>query len=357
MPPASAEPHTGGVFELSILVARARPRDRTGIAFTCTPVISSLHMNHVDCLVLIPAGPATVLPYLDDTIASVNHHVGVANCRVVVLDDTRRDQWLRIADRFPNAVSVKAPDYSEGTQSRTRGALFAKQVYALKWMMERYRFDIFLRMDTDAIMIGDAPHEDALAFLKQQPNVGMVGAFRRRGDGSDKTQAMLAKGRELTGETALRFSLKDLALAMTLRRLLRQAQTHGYTPGDMCTGGAYFLSPRALVAMQEQGLFNLKALERSRLPDDALMALLCCAAGFRLSDLPEERDVLAINWRGMPMPPEVLVSRNKKIVHPIKDDDPTVEPAIRAYFQGRRAAATASASAPVSSGPQPISRC
>ena len=52
------------------------------------------------------------------------------------------------------------------------------------------------------------------------------------------------------------------------------------------------------------------------------MALLCSAAGYRLSDLPEERDVLAINWRGMPMPPDVLVSRNKKIVHPVKDDDP-----------------------------------
>jgi hypothetical protein len=150
---------------------------------------------------------------------------------------------------------------------------------------------------------------------------------------------MTGKGRELTREAALKFGLKDLSLAITLRRLLRQAETHGYTRGDMCTGGAYFMSPEALVAMQAQGFFNLKALERSRLADDTLMALLCSAAGFRLSDLPEERDVLAINWRGMPMPPDVLVSRNKKIVHPIKDDDPTVEPGIRAYFQGRRAAA------------------
>ena len=125
-------------------------------------------MTHVS-LVLIPAGPDTVLAYLDDTIASVNHHVGVASCRVVVLDDSRRDQCLGIADRFPNAVSIKAPDYREGTQSSTRGALFGKQIYALKWLMERYSFDVFLRMDTDAIMIGDSPHEDAIGFLKQQP--------------------------------------------------------------------------------------------------------------------------------------------------------------------------------------------
>ena len=166
----------------------------------------------------------------------------------------------------------------------------------------------------------------------------MVGAFTRRGDGSDKTPAMASKGRELTQEARLRLGLKRLALAVTLRRLLRRAEAHGYTRGDMCTGGAYFLSRSAILAMQAQGFFNLKVLERSRLPEDLLMALLCSAAGYRLSDLPEERNVLAINWRGLPMPPDVLVSLKKKIVHPIKDDDLTVEPAVRAYFQSRRGA-------------------
>jgi len=293
-------------------------------------------MTHVRCLVLIPAGPDTVLEYLADTIESVNHHVGVASCTVVVLDDSRQGTCLGIADRFPNAVPIKAPDYHDGTRNSTRGSLFGKQIHALKWVMERYCFDIFLRMDTDAIMIGDAPHEDVLAFLQQRPEVGMVGAFTRRGDGSDKTPAMMSKGRELTREARLRLGWKRLMLATTLRRLLRQAEAHGYTRGDMCTGGAYFLSPSALLAMQAHGFFNLKILERSSMHDDALMALLCSAAGYRLSDLPEDRDVLAINWRGMPMPPDVLVSRNKKIVHPIKDDDPTAEPAVRAYFRSRR---------------------
>ena len=70
--------------------------------------------------------------------------------------------------------------------------------------------------------------------------------------------------------------------------------------------------------MLEKGFFNLDVLRHSQLADDALMALLCCAAGYRLSDMPEDSDVLAINWRGLPMPLEALVSRNKKIVHPIK---------------------------------------
>ncbi len=66
------------------------------------------------------------------------------------------------------------------------------------------------------------------------------------------------------------------------------------------------------------------------------MALLCGAGGYRLADMQAERDSLAINWRGLPMPLEALVSANKKIVHPVKSDDPTTEAQVRAYFRRRR---------------------
>ena len=66
-------------------------------------------------------------------------------------------------------------------------------------------------------------------------------------------------------------------------------------------------------------------------------AIVLCL-GYRLSDMPEDSDILAINWRGFPMPLEALVSTNKKIVHSVKDDDRTVEAGVRAYFQDRRCA-------------------
>jgi hypothetical protein len=93
--------------------------------------------------------------------------------------------------------------------------------------------------------------------------------------------------------------------------------------------------------MRENGSLDLDVLSRSSLRDDMLMALLCCAAGYRLSDLPEESDVLAINWRRLPMPVDALVSRKKKIVHPVKDDDPRAEADVRRYFRMRRAGAAA----------------
>lgn len=292
--------------------------------------------THTRCMVLMPAGPDTAREYLDDTIESVIHHIGASNCILAVIDDSRQNRFAYVGNAFPNAVVIKAVDYAEDAASVTRGALFSKQAHALKHLVQRYRFDVLLRMDTDALMIGDAPHEDVLTFLKARPDVGIVGAFRRRGDGSDKAWAMAAKGRQLSREMSLRHGFRNLALLRTLRRLVRRAEAHGYTRGDMCTGGAFFMAPGAIMAIEEQGLFDLEALRHSKLADDALFALLCCAVGYRLSDLPDDNDLLAINWRGLPMPVEELVSRNKKIVHPVKDADLAAEPRVRAYFRKRR---------------------
>ncbi len=293
-------------------------------------------MTHVQCMVLIPAGPATVREYLDDTIDSINQHMRQSNCTVALLDDSREGRFDDIAGAFSNVVVVKAADYHEGTRTIKRGSLFSKEIHALKQLMERHRFDILLKMDTDALIIGDSPQREVLAFMERHPHVGMVGAFRRRGDGSDKASAMASKGRVLGKEMRLRSGFRNLALTRTLRRLVRRAEEHGYTRGDTCTGGAYFVSSSAVQSMLRNGFLDLSVLRYSKLSEDSLMALLCCACGYGLSDLPEDSDVLAINWRGLPMPLEALVARNKKIVHPIKDSDTVNEADVRAYFRERR---------------------
>jgi hypothetical protein len=135
---------------------------------------------------------------------------------------------------------------------------------------------------------------------------------------------------------SLRYGFKNPALMRALRGLVERAEAHGYIRGDTCTGGTFFLLSDAIHAMDTQGYFHLKALKDSKLSEDTLMALACSAAGYRLADFPEEHDVLAINWQRLPMPVEELVALRKKIVHPIKDDDVSVEPTVRAFFQKRR---------------------
>ena len=288
------------------------------------------------CMVLVPAGPTTIREYLDDTLESINHHVGSANCIIAIVDDSRVSRFARLGDVFPNVVVLEAEDYGEGAEHTTQGALWCKQAHALKYLLQRYHFDLLLRMDTDALMIGDAPDEDVLAFFRSRPEVGLVGAFRRRGDGTDKTTAMTLKGRELTREMRLYRGLRDPKLVWTLRGLVKMAERHGYRRGDMCTGGACFLAREAIDAMHARGFLDLDVLRRSQMMDDGLLGLLCSAAGYHLADLPEDSDVLAVNWRGLPMPIGVLVEKGKKIVHSIKDEDEAVERTIRAYFRERR---------------------
>ena len=287
-------------------------------------------------MVLIPAGPATVRANLEDTIDSINYYIGVDACRVAIVDDSRRDSFRDLAGAFPNILVVRAPDFREGLRSRKGGPLLAKELSALRTLLESWRFDMLLKMDTDTLVIGERPQFEVRAAFEQDRDVGMIGAFKRRGDGTDKQQAMYEKGLELTREMTLPAGLRHPALMLTLRRLVRLAERHGYKRGDTCTGGAYFMSWRAVDAIRAAGHLDLAMLRYSRLSEDSLMALLCGAAGYRLADMPADRDSLAINWRGLPMPLEALVSANKKIVHPVKTADPTTEAQVRAYFRRRR---------------------
>ena len=121
-----------------------------------------------------------------------------------------------------------------------------------------------------------------------------------------------------------------------MKRFVTLAEKNGYRRGDMCTGGAIFISSVALHAIFKHDLSDILYLKYSILGEDNLsISSFICKRIYYLY-MPEENDVLAINWRGLPMPLEELVSRNKKIVHPVKDKDPAFEAGVRDFFQKRR---------------------
>src|SRR5262249_34410228 len=145
--------------------------------------------RHVECAVLIPGGPETPVPFLADTIASVQHYVGRTASHVVVIDDSRAGRFRGLEQAGVKVID--APSYQEGKAAVSqRGSLFAKQAAGLRWLNEHLGFDVLLKMDTDALVIGSTPHRDAMDVWRNDARVGIVGAFTRRGDGSDKTQAL-----------------------------------------------------------------------------------------------------------------------------------------------------------------------
>jgi hypothetical protein len=68
------------------------------------------------------------------------------------------------------------------------------------------------------------------------------------------------------------------------------------------------------------------------------MTLAVAAVGLAPADASRLLDPLAVNWRGLPFPVAELASREKMLVHPVKDADLTVEPSVREFFRMRRAA-------------------
>lgn len=336
------------------------------------------HPRQVECAILIPAGPDTLLHFLADTVASVQHYIGRTASHILVVDDSRDGRFRGLHHAGHGVTVIDAPDCGEGISAVSqRGSLFAKQAAGVRWLMKHVQFDALLKLDTDALVTGPAPHHDAIALWEARSDVGVIGALTRRGDGTDKVDAMARKGRQLSGELrghglrwsgAIRDALRHprragagiqrrLRWMTALGRLVGEAERHGYVRGATCTGGAYFVNPRLLSAMENRGLLepawsNLCAA--SGLSEDSIVGLIAYTCGFCLSDPSPDRDVLAINWRGMPMSPDEVVRRGMKIVHPIRDEVHE-EAEVRAFFAAQRKAGKGGTAAALEGGSPP--RC
>jgi len=204
-------------------------------------------------------------------------------------------------------------------------------------------FDVAVKMDDDALVCGDDPHIAAIDYFNTYPEIGLLGAFTIRGDGSSKHKAMAKKGKAITRilrmerfanrvRVTKRFSeaVREILLGLSLRYLDHEASKQSaYTRGDTCTGGCYFLS-RGLLDRIKRRTFSLRPLAYCDEPgEDTLMALICYSLGLTVADYPNSGSKIAINWRGLPASPETLVNSDITIVHPVKGDPDYCERYIR----------------------------
>lgn len=295
--------------------------------------------NILDCLVIMPVGPQSKLEHARDTAASFLHYFRLSDTVLLILDDTRSGKLREAIDSNERIRIIDSQtlltDYNK--KRNTRGMLFLKQLLALQTLSEEFQWKCLLRLDDDALVIGPNPHLDAIRTFKAEPGVGMLGAYLRRGDGQDKRPALRKQRRRIIKRLISGDIFRNPSLFRTLAMLVFRAKRNGYKLGDMCTGGSLFLSGEACNSINRLYGRYLLNLRHCDLADDLLLALCVGAAGFKLKDFSDKDDIMAINWRGLPMPLEELVERRKKIVHPIKDPQNDLhETAVRTYFQDIR---------------------
>jgi len=275
--------------------------------------------------VVIPAGPADDVV---DTLRSVLRYTSSPRA-VVVVDDTGRDMRDVLEAMSPEVHVLAAPPHAPGGF----GGLWVKIAFGYKYVAERCSFDVLLRLDADALMIGDGLPDLAGAYFATNPGVGMLGSYRTGADGATRDWAPAA--RMLRRERGLR-GLDQPKTRRLLRRLYASARAQGYLPGEHALGGAYLHSRAAVLAIHERGWLCLDDLAPSRLGEDHIFGLLTRAAGFAIADFGGPDGPLALRWKGLPSAPEELLLQGKLVTHSVRSWPGLSEQEIRKKFADAR---------------------
>lgn len=278
-------------------------------------------MSEPRVVVVIPAGPRDDV---EDTLRSVIRYSDAV--KIVVIDDTK---GRGIDFSHEKLMVIRAAVDSQ--RFSTYGQLFVSLTEAYRQVVETIEFDILLRLDADALLIGEGLFEAAQQRFDKSPRVGVLGAYRIGPDGG--TRNWVPAGKNIEAACRLR-GLRNPAARKTLRSLV--SSTAAYVPGEHVLGAVAFYRRDILQAMYEGGLLSLPELVRCNIPEDHLFGLIAAATGFETVEFSGPDDPMAIRQKGLPSSPEDLVKAGKLVTHSVRSWQNMDEQAIRGYFAERR---------------------
>jgi hypothetical protein len=299
-------------------------------------------MKITSTIVLMPAGPGIATEFVQDTVESVAHYLG-PNVVLCVLDDTDDGRFRSLDSGGLPLIYLRSADFYSyrDVAGSSFGPLWLKEMRVLDKLVREWRFDCILRLDTDALITGSRPEAVALEQFATDTTIGAVGAFTRRGDGTDKAESTARVGELLRFEAsawrnrrAILAQPARLGTARQLTQLLTRARSNGYVDGYTCTAAALFLRHSLVKRWSDMKLGEHSALRFAGVGDDVLFGLCTFAAGFRLADAAP--GLMAINWKGLPMPVEKIDRQGVKIIHPVKTGVDAEQAEIRAFFAAKR---------------------
>ena len=278
--------------------------------------------------IVIPAGPADDVV---DTVQSVLHYIGRPRT-IIVIDDSRGGIDSDGLARLSSDVRIlDAPSGAPGVH----GGLWVKLASGYRYALSNVDFDVLLRLDADALVIGRGIEDLARERFETAPGTGMLGSYRYDTTGGVRDWSPAA--RILGAECGLR-GTRQPQLRRLLRQLRDRAARNGYVPGEHPLGGAYLHSVAAVRSLADNGWLDLPLLAASRLGEDHIFSLLTVAAGFAIGDFGGPDDPLALRWKGLPDSPSALLERGKLVTHSVRYYEGLDERDIRTAFATRRQA-------------------
>jgi len=276
---------------------------------------------------------------------------------VIIPDSGRDDLGDTVASALaylPGATIVVVDDRPHPSEPRALGAgcfvlpalpyprnafggLWMKECYAFRWVLDNLKAEYVVRLDTDALVIGPGLDRLVVQRFAEDPRCGVLGAYRlgRSGDIRDFEPA----ARAIRSEAGLPGLLLRPKSWFALRRLLSAAVANGYQVGEHTLGAVSALRPEMLARCRDKGWLAMEGLGGSMLGEDWLVSMAARAAGYTLGDFAGPGGPLALQWKGLPADPEVLVAEGVLATHSVRSWGGRSEAQIRRYFAERRPAA------------------
>ena len=270
------------------------------------------------------------LSMLLDTLESVDRFASEPH-HVIAVDDCSRGQLDVELRRIRPDVTVLRNERKHGGRS----GLYVTMANACKYALDHFTFRVFMKMDTDALMVGPGLVSDAIRYFEDHPEAGILGSYRVRADGQRR--------RWLKWKLAFWYESHPFRALLGRTRLwrepIRRARRRAYDVGENVLGGAYFLRSECLAAMRAAGLLDYEfeaILKESRIGDEIIFSLMCKAAGYDLHDFGAPEHSMALALTTLPLGKEEILKLGKTIIHSVKRGrDGESQEELRTFFRGR----------------------
>jgi len=266
-----------------------------------------------------------------DTIDSVEYHVKETH-HIIAVDDCSPSRWNEQLKRDRPHITVLRNSRTHGGRS----GLYVTQAIASKYALEHFDFTVFIKIDTDALMVGRSLVTMAIDKFQARPELGILGSYRFRADGH----------RRQWWRWKLAFFLESTRLRILIgrpplwRAALKQARQSGYDVGENILGGCYILNVTCLQAMAQHGYLDYEydnVIAHSRIGDEIIFSLFCKASGFDIGDFGRPDDPMVIALDVVPMPTELITAKGKSVIHSVKKGFRNeTQHALREHFRALR---------------------
>lgn len=285
-------------------------------------------MKEIDVVIVIPVGPGCRLDFLKDTLDSIAIYTH-ATYQIIIADDSHLGTGRFLKESYPNIDLMETPE----PMGKLCG-LYITLSLAFQKALAKYQFKLLLRMDSDALIIGDAPEKDALKLFTSHSEIGVAGQYPFEYSGKPWDISWPA-GQLYRIMHTWRFFRRPLA-HFVLRRYYRRAVRNGYRRGESVFGGACYYSYHCIRTLADNGLLPVKLMRYVHLEEDHLFAILIKSAGLTFGNLAGEGLPFACSWKGLPDSPSALIGKRKKIIHSTRFFENSTEQEIRQWFRSKR---------------------